>query len=102
MKNKSKVVLSKRATQFKNMGGPRKYPSKYVWQIIDNNLSLQEVRYFHFIKRNKDSGFYFFTFIDGKTTRRSKVPSDLKLFDSVQEAYEDENIPSVKTLDRWY
>ena len=100
MKNKSKVVLSKRATQFKNMGGPRKYPSKYVWQLIDNKLSLQEVRYFHFIKRSKDSGFYFFTFIDGKTTRRSKVPSDLTLFDSVKDAYD--NIPEVSLLDKWY
>ena len=100
MKNKTKVVLSQRAIKFKNMGGPRKYPSKYVWQIIDNNLSLQEVRYFHFIKRNKDSGFYFFTFIDGKTTRRSKVPSDLTLFDSVKDAYD--NIPEVSLLDKWY
>ena len=98
MSNRTTVVPQGRATKFK-MGGPRKYPSKYVWQIIDNNLSLQEVRYF---KNKKYAGYYFFTQKNSMTIRHSQVPSDLKLFDSVQEAYEDENIPSVRALDWWY
>ena len=96
MKNKSKVVLSKRATKFKNMGGPRKYPRKYVWQIIDNKLSLQEVTYF-----KSNDAYYFFTYEAGKPmVRNSRVPSDLTLFDSVKDAYN--NIPEVSLLDKWY
>ena len=96
MSNKSKVVPQGRATKFK-MGGPRKYPSKYVWQIIDNNLSLQEVRYF---KNKKYAGYYFFTLENSILTRNSKVPSDLTLFDSVKDAYN--NIPGISLLDKWY
>lgn len=97
MSNRTKVVLSKRATKFKNMGGPRKHPSKYVWQIIDNKLSLQEVRYF---KNKKYAGYYFFTFKNSVMQRQSRVPSDLTLFDNVKDAYN--NIPGISLLDKWY
>jgi len=79
--------VSNRVMRFPEFGGPRKYPTKYVWSIVHNHLTIQEVRYF---KNKRDRGYYFFFYIDGVTTRRAKVADDREIFDSYQLAVKNQ------------
>ena len=91
----SKIIIADRKKKYPKLGGPRKYPSKYVWQLNNNKLEIVVVRYF---VHKGSKGYYFFKYENMVTTRGKYVPSDLKLYKSRDKAFK--NIPgiNIKTI----
>jgi len=78
----SSVKLSKKAKKYNNIGGPRKYPSKWCWEFLGNAIHCVEVRYF-----SQQKGYYFFKYQKSTTIRGARVPKDRELFDNPIDCY---------------
>ena len=77
---RSSNKIADRKVKYPTLGGPRKYPSKYVWQINNNQLEIVEVRYFN-------NGYYFFHYENGSTKRTKRVPNDITMYKTRNNAF---------------